>query len=325
MKRRGAIESRQGALGMADDVRHSAAHIAADVQDDLPQELTRPVWQTAPVARNCDARAEVAVQPRGRVRLLKDVTAIRRLSPSAEAQSEADHYVLQLLTAGSPQGDIAIGAMCADVGDICIVDPMQLCPPPVEAVSIAMSRPVLESAVGMRQLHGVVLKANAAMTPVIGSLLIALCSLVAPLPDMQAMAAQEAIITLLAAALKDHRTNDAALDASVLGAGLRQRIVEFITRNVQLLELSPEFLCHHFKVSRAHLYRAFASDGGVAKVLRNIRLDAAYRELTQPARSSRSITEIAYSLGFSSGNQLLRTFRSRFGVTPSEARTSEQG
>jgi AraC-like DNA-binding protein len=42
--------------------------------------------------------------------------------------------------------------------------------------------------------------------------------------------------------------------------------------------------------------------------------------LTQADHASRSITELAYTLGFSSGNQLLRSFRARFGVTPSEAR-----
>lgn len=310
---------------MAEDVRHSAECIEADVQDGLLQDMTRPVWKSLQVVRNCDVPASFAAHSHAQVRPPMAVATIARQSPSAELHGEADHYVLQLLTTGTRQGDVADIALRADVGDICIVDPMQVAPSAVEAVSIAMSRSALEKATGVRHLHGMVLKANAAMTPVIASLLCALCSLVAPLPDMQATAAQEAIIVLLSAALKEHRASDVAVDASVLGAGLRQRIVEFITRNIQLLELSPDFLCHHFKVSRAHLYRAFANDGGVAKVLRNIRLDAAYRELTQPTRSSRSITEIAYSLGFSSGNQLLRTFRDRFGMTPSEARTNEQG
>ncbi|MDO8979121.1 MAG: helix-turn-helix domain-containing protein [Afipia sp.] len=34
---------------------------------------------------------------------------------------------------------------------------------------------------------------------------------------------------------------------------------------------------------------------------------------------SRSITEIAYDLGFSNSSQFLRAFRSRFAMTPSEA------
>lgn len=310
---------------MAGDVCSSAERVSADAQDDLLQEMTRPVWKLAYVARNCDVPAKLAAHPRAKIPPLMGVTTIARQSPSIDAHNDLDHYVLQLLTVESLQGDVAACAVQADAGDICIVDPMQVSPSPVEAVSIAMSRPALEKAVGVRHLHGVVLKANAAMTPVIASLLCALCSLVAPLQEVQATAAQDAIMILLSAALKDHRASDVALDASGLGAGLRQRIVEFITRNVQVLELSPDFLCHHFKVSRAHLYRAFANDGGVAKVLRNIRLDAAYRELTQPARSSRSITEIAHSLGFSSGNQLLRTFRGRFGMTPSEARTTEHG
>ena len=92
-----------------------------------------------------------------------------------------------------------------------------------------------------------------------------------------------------------------------------------------IIEASAEAIKQAFLKAGHTSEHAFANDGGVAKVLRDIRLDAAYRELTGAVRPLRSITEIAYSLGFSSGNQLLRSFRARFGVTPSEARASEQG
>lgn len=238
-----------------------------------------------------------------------------------------DQYLLQLLAPDTLHGDFNDNPPGAVVGDICIVDLAQVPRRQVESpsiMSIAMPRQALEKAVGLRNLHGTVLKAHGAMTPLIAAVVRALCSLPSPLPDMQAMAAQEAVVTLLSAALKGDVRGDVER-GSPLGTGLRQRIVEFITHNVHLLELSPDFLCRRFNVSRAHLYRAFASDGGVAKVLRDLRLDAAFQELTATARTARSITEIAYSLGFSSGNQLLRSFRARFGMTPSEARASMHG
>lgn len=236
----------------------------------------------------------------------------------------AQHYLVQVLTSGKATRGFAGKHFSAGIGDICIVDLAQ--PQLIDAEANAtllmhLPRRSLDDAVGSQSLHGVVLKADRPMTPLIAAYLSSLCVLQAPLSEMQALAAQEAMVTLLSAALKDQRTDDAVRTSS-LGTRLRQSILEFIAQNIYLLELSPDFLCRRFNVSRAHLYRAFAKDGGVAKVLRNMRLDAAYRELTQVAHAARSITEIAYSLGFSGGNQLLRSFRSRFGVTPSEARAA---
>lgn len=226
------------------------------------------------------------------------------------AQGGPDHYLVQVFTTGARA--------------ICFFDPAQPLKRQLDAgstLSLMLPRRLLENAAGSCNLHGLVLKAGSPITSLIVAYLEALFALEAPLPEIQAKAAQESIVTLLSAALTVPVPGDAGHEAS-RGDGLRQRVVEFMSRNLCLLELSPDFLCHRFNVSRAHLYRAFAASGGVAKVLRDMRLDAVYRELTQVTRASRSITEMAWSLGFSSSNQLLRSFRSRFGITPSEARAA---
>ena len=64
----------------------------------------------------------------------------------------------------------------------------------------------------------------------------------------------------------------------------------------------------------------FADEGGVATVIRERRLDAAYRRIAGSSGAPGSMTSIAYAIGFSSGSQFLRAFRARFGVTPSEVR-----
>jgi len=137
-------------------------------------------------------------------------------------------------------------------------------------------------------------------------------------PDMQGEAGRDAV-ALLAAALKEE-TADTAADRLSLEAALRQRVIAFVEQNIHRPELSPGFITRRFNVSRSHLYRAFASDGGVAKFLRDKRLDVAAQELTRAGASAVSIAELAHRLGFSSGNQFLRAFRSRFGITPSQAR-----
>jgi AraC-like DNA-binding protein len=79
-----------------------------------------------------------------------------------------------------------------------------------------------------------------------------------------------------------------------------------------------------FQISRAHLYRVLALDGGVAGSIRNRRLDAAYREIASGREASRSITEIAFHFGFSNSSQFARAFRERFSVSPTEARDDRE-
>lgn len=56
------------------------------------------------------------------------------------------------------------------------------------------------------------------------------------------------------------------------------------------------------------------------RVIRERRLDAAYRALIDPSFAARSITQIAFAFAFSSGNQFQRAFSRRFDQSPSEAR-----
>ena len=248
----------------------------------------------------------------------------RRRDRSRAVQCGSDHYLVQVVTASTLRGDVD-GLVAPEGGcDICIFDLCQPLPGRLDeglALSVVLPRRLLEKAAGSRNPHGLVLKAGSPMTSLIVAYLEALYVLDAPLPEVQALAAQESVMTLLSAALNVAVPGDDG-HAESQGAGLRLRVVDFISRNLCLLELCPEFLCRRFNVSRAHLYRAFAAQGGVAKTLRDMRLDAVYRELTEASASSRSISEMAWSFGFSSSNQLLRSFRARFGITPSEARAT---
>ncbi len=232
--------------------------------------------------------------------------------------SGGDHYLLQLIGKGAGQdGGAADGGESR--GDIRIVDlarSSELESMVPSGLSTSLPRQLLEKA-GSRHLHGAVLKAEWPMTALVAACIEGLCALQARLTKLQADAAQQALATLLLAAWRGHAANG---EAEPPHTRLRQRVLEFMDQHIHLQELSPALICHRLNVSRAHLYRAFAADGGVVKMLRDMRLDAVRRELVQAVRPPRSITEMAYSLGFSSANQLLRSFRARFGLTPSEAR-----
>src|SRR5690606_35249941 len=75
-----------------------------------------------------------------------------------------------------------------------------------------------------------------------------------------------------------------------------------------------------FRVSRSHLYRAFVMDGGVATVIRDKRLDCAYRILISQSGKPVSFKEIAYRCGFHNGTQFTKAFKVRFGMSPKDAR-----
>jgi AraC-like DNA-binding protein len=313
-----------------DDVCISTDFVEASDRSDFWREVTRPLVETLPLDEDRHLPLHGAISSRMVGPLQVGSASFNRQRYHRDrrhiAQSGLDHYFVHVMTSGAQYGDFDGVDVAAETGDICIFDLAQGQKSQVEAGSttyVVLPRQPLEKALGSRKVHGAVLKAHWPVTRLIVDYMDSLCSLETPLPGVHAEAVHEAMVTLLCAALRGGRSDDVA-NASPFEARLRQRILEFIRHNVHLQELSPDFLCQRFKVSRAHLYRAFAADGGVATVMREMRLDAAYHELTQLGRSGRSITEIAYSLGFSSSNQLLRSFRARFGVTPSEARAGSE-
>jgi AraC-like DNA-binding protein len=75
-------------------------------------------------------------------------------------------------------------------------------------------------------------------------------------------------------------------------------------------------------ISVRHLGRIFESTGrSPARHIVERRLAGARRELTGPGARETRIADVAHRWGFSSQAHFARLFRSRFGLTPSEART----
>lgn len=311
---------------MVNDVFISTAMVEAEHRNDFWRAAAGPIFEPSPIPdeRNIPLEGILRARPLGSLVVGSTTFNAQRFSRDRRniLQSGLDYYFVQIAVSGAMTGDFNGINVNVDVGDILIADLAQTLKTETKAgyrASTLLRRKPLEKAAGFRNLHGVVLKAEWPMTQLIATCLGGLFALSASLSSTHAEAVEEAVVTLLAAALKGEapeRTDD----SSPLSLVLRQRVLEFMEQNIHLPEMSPELIQRRFHVSRAHLYRAFAAEGGVTKVLRDKRLDAAFLELTKADRSSRSIAEIAFGLGFSSGNQLLRGFRARFGVTPSEAR-----
>ncbi|KVN24907.1 hypothetical protein WJ63_16990 [Burkholderia pyrrocinia] len=293
------------------------------LRNDFWREVTLPVFETTPLGDGANATLAGTIQSRPVGGLLMGETTFNAQQyRRVIAQGGLDGYVIQVITAGSLHGMFSLREVVVGPGDICVMDLARTFDSRVEAgatLTTAVPRKALERALGRRDLHGVVLKAGRPLTRLLADFLHGLMTVSARLSAPESFAAQDAMTALLAAGLAGEDVSRRET-ASALADVLRERVVAFIDANLTRPELSPDLLMRRFRISRAHLYRAFADDGGVSRVIRNKRLDAAYLALRNPRGRERSIAEIAAECGFTSNAQFLRAFRAHFGVTPSDAK-----
>ena len=105
-------------------------------------------------------------------------------------------------------------------------------------------------------------------------------------------------------------------------AALAQSIRTYIEGNLGQ-ELTPDRISQRFRISRSQLYRLFNEDGGLMRYVQQRRLVRSSR-LLRTARDDESIISVAAQVGFKSDSHFSRSFKSWFGMTPSEARNSLQ-
>lgn len=111
-----------------------------------------------------------------------------------------------------------------------------------------------------------------------------------------------------------------AESASVAAARLVS-VKQHIECNLRNSELSPASVAAACGISARYLRKLFAAeDDSVTQFIRRRRLEDAARELTGAAAPVRSVTEVAFMVGFNSAAHFSRAFRERFGVTPRECR-----
>ena len=308
-----------------DELLLSTDMVEPHLRTDFWREATRPYFDTTGHADSGGA-LEGSIRSRTLGSLLIGPTSFNqqqyRRDRRVILEGGLDHYLLQLFVSGALQGDCEGRTVLVGPGDICAFDLTRTLDSRACAgstLSILLPRERVDRAANGRSLHGVVLKAGSPVTRLLTDFIVSLSAVSADMEHADALAMEAAIIDLLASGLA-RQVPDGVADDPLLAPVLRRRILEFIDANLSDPKLGPTLLMRRFRVSRAHLYRMFAADGGVARAVRERRLDAAYRELIRPGGSPRLIYGIARHLGFSSSSQFLRAFRTRFGMTPSEAR-----
>ena len=99
---------------------------------------------------------------------------------------------------------------------------------------------------------------------------------------------------------------------------LRRKAAEIIERQLGR-EIVVADLCRSVGASRSRLFAAFREDGGIQAYVMGQRLDRARAALGQ-IDPPEPISNIAHRLGFGDATHLSRSFRKRYGMSPSEYR-----
>lgn len=98
---------------------------------------------------------------------------------------------------------------------------------------------------------------------------------------------------------------------------LQSRIQRFIDDRLPDPGLAPPEIAAAVDISVRHLHRLFSNAGNtVGDCIRARRLEQCRNDLANPRLRSKSITEIAFSWGFSDSAHFSRSFRRQFGVCP---------
>jgi signal transduction histidine kinase/DNA-binding response OmpR family regulator len=104
---------------------------------------------------------------------------------------------------------------------------------------------------------------------------------------------------------------------------LMERIVDSINKHISDSDFTVETLCEEVGISRANLHRKMKAMTGITATdfMRNIRMEQAARLLSE---QKVNITQVAYSVGFSSLPYFSTAFKKHFGVSPTEYIENQQ-
>ncbi|MBP5715687.1 MAG: helix-turn-helix transcriptional regulator [Bacteroidales bacterium] len=97
------------------------------------------------------------------------------------------------------------------------------------------------------------------------------------------------------------------------------RVEEIVRRNLANVDYGVDDLSRDLSMSRMNMYRRFQAESSVtpSEFIRLYRLRRASELLRT---TTKSVTEIAYEVGFTSPQYLAKCFRDEFGITPRQAR-----
>ena len=114
--------------------------------------------------------------------------------------------------------------------------------------------------------------------------------------------------------------------ASAVVAARYSAVLDHITTHFQDPGLSLEMVARCLRISPRYLQRLMASSGSsFTGCVNELRLQQAFKLLTEPHTSAQRISDIALDVGFSDVSHFNRLFRARFGDSPRGVRSTGRG
>ncbi|WP_264049953.1 helix-turn-helix domain-containing protein [Methylobacterium flocculans] len=247
-------------------------------------------------------------------------------NPTRVRRDAFDHITLHLLMVGEMLAGPPGHERRMRPGEILVLDnslPQQSRSYDVNVISTPVARDLIEPLVpDIRAFHGAILPES--VGGLLGDFLVSLTRRSAMLDPGVVTRSSSTIGMLLAAAL---RGQDPPAEA-VVWAGThdwpeeesrRRQAEAFIEAHLSEADLNAEVIASGIAVSRSLLYRAFSGDGGVARYLRQRRLERVRQALRRQGET-RSVATLAYAYGFTSEQHFNRSFRDAFGCPPGQFR-----
>ncbi|MHC5233977.1 helix-turn-helix domain-containing protein [Brucella sp. LJL56] len=312
---------------MTNSTFFSTELVESRFRNDLLRAAMRPLYEIVmdPDERSYELSGTANLRTSGLITIGTTTFNTQNYSrtPKVIAQGGLDFYVLQLMTGGHLLGDFNGRNVSAQPGDIIIIDLAKTLVSRAFAGSrttVFIRRNDFEEIAGGRNLHGLVLPGNAPMTQLTFNYIQELNCVAPDLGADEAVAAQRVMLTLLGSGITGLK--DELVEQLPVNLPMRKRILSYIDNNLHDPLLGVRMIMQNFHISRSHLYRAFENDGGVAKIIRDKRLDRAFRLLSEARNRIVYSKEVAYRCGFHDPAQFATAFKSRFGMYPRDARAT---
>lgn len=130
-----------------------------------------------------------------------------------------------------------------------------------------------------------------------------------------------AILQMIGAAIEE-----AAETRSAGAPSLKSQIVDFIEANLADEGLAVGMIASAFGYSTRQIHRMFHDETGmtVSEYIWKSRLEHSFGDLRSADNQGRTITDIAFTWGFSNAAHFSRAFKEAYGITPRECRQVQQ-
>jgi len=163
-------------------------------------------------------------------------------------------------------------------------------------------------------------KPNEKMTRLLVGMITSIADLFinSPPPNPQALATE--IISFVALTIGSE-DRGAATDVRNARYHLRRRIVDFIESHLSDQSLSPKKIAASSRISLSYLYSLFNdNETTVSQFVQTKRLQRAYEILVADPKGHRTVSEVAYEVGFKNVSHFSRCFSRHFKVAPRDVR-----